>query len=76
MASKKKEKRVRNEYEEEEGGRPKKIPRTLAEKDSQKRLILVLENASLETIKVYAHFTNKTRPRYESPRKWIKQALR
>lgn len=51
MASKK-EKRVRNEYEEEEGGRPKKIPRTLAEKDSQKRLILVLENASLETIKV------------------------
>lgn len=51
MASK--EKRVRNEYEEEEeGGRPKKIPRTLAEKDSQKRLILVLENASLETIKV------------------------
>ena len=56
MASKKKEKRVRNEYEEEEeeeGGRPKKIPRTLAEKDSQKRLILVLENASLETIKVH-----------------------
>lgn len=76
MASKKKEKRVRNEYEEEEGGRPKKIPRTLAEKDSQKRLILVLENASLETIKVHVHFTNKTRPRYGSPRMEIKQALR
>ena len=55
MASKKQQrgaKRVQNEYEEEDLGRPKKIPRTLEEKDSQKRLIIVLENASLETIKV------------------------
>ena len=29
-----------------------KLPRTLAEKDLEKRLILILENASLETIKV------------------------
>lgn len=47
-----KTKRVRNDYEEEESVRPKKIPRTLAEKDSGKRLIVILENASLETIKV------------------------
>ncbi len=45
-------KRVLNDYEEEESVRPKKIPRTLAEKDSGKRLIVILENASLETIKV------------------------
>lgn len=45
--------KVRNEYEAElDTGKPKKIPRTLAEKDTQKRLIVVLENASLETIKV------------------------
>ena len=55
MSSKRKlqgSKKVQNEYEEEDLGRPKKIPRTLEEKDSQKRLIIVLENASLETIKV------------------------
>ena len=46
-------KRVRNEYDEEdEVVKPKKIPRTLVEKDSGKRLIIILENASLETIKV------------------------
>jgi len=59
MASKKQQrgaKRVQNEYEEEDLGRPKKIPRTLEEKDSQKRLIVVLENASLETIKVGRKF--------------------
>lgn len=53
MASKKKSKRVRNDYEDDPGiSRPKKIPKTLVEKDSEKRLIVVLENASLETIKV------------------------
>ncbi len=53
MASKKKAKRVRNDYEDDPGiSRPKKIPKTLVEKDSEKRLIVVLENASLETIKV------------------------
>lgn len=45
-------KRIRNDYEEEEEGRPHKIPRTLAEKTKDKRLIVVLENASLETVKV------------------------
>ena len=45
-------KRIRNDYEEEEEGKPKKIPRTLAEKTKGKRLIVVLENASLETVKV------------------------
>ncbi len=53
MASKQDKRKVRNEYEEEvDTGKPKKIPRTLAEKDAQRRLIVVLENASLETIKV------------------------
>ena len=36
-----------DEYE-----RPRKIPKTLKEKDSGKRLIVVLEKASLETVKV------------------------
>ena len=45
-------KRVRNDYEEEEDGKPKKVPRTLVEKTTEKRLIIVLENASLETVKV------------------------
>ena len=36
--------------------RPPKMPRTLAEKDSAKRLIVILENASLETVKVGAAF--------------------
>ena len=38
--------------EEVEERKPQKIPRTLAEKDRLKRLIVILENASLETIKV------------------------
>ena len=52
MTSEKSSKRVRNDYEEEEEGKPKKIPRTLAEKSNEKRLIVILENASLETVKV------------------------
>ena len=54
MSSKKKQKRVRNDYEEDLGSasKPKKIPKTLAEKDSEKRLIVILENACLETVKV------------------------
>ena len=36
-----------NEFE-----RPRKVPRTLKEKDSGKRLIVILENASLEAVKV------------------------
>ncbi|CAB4045936.1 ribosomal RNA small subunit methyltransferase NEP1-like, partial [Paramuricea clavata] len=35
-----------DEYE-----RPRKMPKTLKEKDSGKRLIVVLEKASLETVK-------------------------
>lgn len=38
--------------EESEFERPRKIPRTLQEKDNGKRLIVILENASLETVKV------------------------
>lgn len=45
-------KRVRNDYEEVEDGKPKKIPKTLAEKSKEKRLVIILENASLETVKV------------------------
>lgn len=53
MSSKKKQKRVRNDYEEDlEPAKPKKVPKTLAEKDSERRLIVILENACLETIKV------------------------
>jgi hypothetical protein len=33
-------------------GKPAKIPRTSKENDSAKRLIVILENASLETVKV------------------------
>lgn len=48
--------KIRNEYETEaDAHKPRKIPRTLSEKDTQKRLIVVLENASLEAIKVYGH---------------------
>lgn len=51
------EKRIRNDYEESgEEGRPQKIPKTLVEKDTQKRLIVILERANLETIKVCALF--------------------
>lgn len=45
-------KRVRNDYEEEERSQPAKIPRTLVERDREKRLVVILENASLETVKV------------------------
>ena len=46
-------KRLKNNYEEdEEKARPKKIPKTLVQKDSQKRLIVILERANLETVKV------------------------
>jgi hypothetical protein len=41
--------------EEENGGEKIKLPnflRTLHERDQEKRLIVVLENASLETVKV------------------------
>ena len=38
--------------QEEEYERPRKMPRTLKEKDSGKRLIVILERASLETVKV------------------------
>ena len=38
--------------EESEFERPRKIPKTLKEKDSGKRLIVILEKASLETVKV------------------------
>lgn len=38
--------------EESEFERPRKIPRTLKEKDTGKRLIVVLEKASLEAVKV------------------------
>ena len=35
-----------------EGEPPHKIPRVLKEKDRSKRLIIILEHASLETVKV------------------------
>lgn len=38
--------------DEDEGPTPNKMPRTVRAKDQQKRLIVVLENASLETVKV------------------------
>ncbi|EGD82409.1 C2f protein [Salpingoeca rosetta] len=38
--------------EEEESYRPPKLPKTLHEKDSAKRLVVVLEGASLESVKV------------------------
>ena len=40
-----------NEFE-----RPRKIPKTLKEKDSGKRLIVILENASLETVKARTEY--------------------
>lgn len=41
-----------NEFE-----RPRKVPRTLKEKDSGKRLIVILEKASLEAVKVGENLT-------------------
>ena len=45
-------KRLHNSYDDEDSDRPRKIPKTLVEKDSQKRLIVILEKANLETCKV------------------------
>lgn len=43
----------RKPAEDEEGSyRPPKLPKTQAEKEVAKRLIIVLEQASLETVKV------------------------
>ncbi len=54
--SEKKRKRITNDYETElDTSKPRKIPRTLTEKDGEKRLIVILENASLETVKVLNH---------------------
>jgi len=39
-------------YEEDEDEKPRKVPKLLKDKDSQPRVIVVLENASLETVKV------------------------
>ena len=53
MSGRKGKRKSANDYESElDSHKPKKIPRTLAEKDKQKRLIVVLEKSSLETIKV------------------------
>ncbi|KAL5466726.1 hypothetical protein EMCRGX_G030874 [Ephydatia muelleri] len=49
-------KRVHNNYEDDDEGKASKIPKTLAEKDSTKRLIVILEKASLETVKVGKKF--------------------
>lgn len=38
--------------EEDEYEKPRKIPKTLKEKDTGKRLIVILEKASLEAVKV------------------------
>jgi hypothetical protein len=38
--------------EEDDYEKPRKIPRTLKEKDSGRRLIIVIEKASLEAVKV------------------------
>lgn len=38
--------------EEDDYEKPRKIPRTLKEKDSGKRLIVVIEKASIEAVKV------------------------
>jgi len=42
--------------DEDEGPTPNKMPRTVRAKDQQKRLIVVLENASLETVKAGKSF--------------------
>ena len=46
-----------NEYE-----RPRKIPKTLKEKDTGKRLIVILEKASLEAVKVLLRIENLVLP--------------
>ena len=37
---------------EEDDSHPAKLPKTLQERETSKRLIVVLENASLESVKV------------------------
>jgi rRNA small subunit pseudouridine methyltransferase Nep1 len=50
-------KRIHNNYSEnEDSHKPQKIPKTLVEKDNQKRLIIILEKANLETIKIGQNF--------------------
>ena len=49
-----------NEFE-----RPRKVPRTLKEKDSGKRLIVILENASLEAVKVGENPTCRLNTRHK-----------
>lgn len=52
-SGRKTKRKLANEYESVfDSHKPQKIPRTLAEKDKQKRLVVILEKASLETIKV------------------------
>ena len=41
-----------NESSDDEGPQPAKVPRVSKSKDREKRLIVILENASLETVKV------------------------
>lgn len=52
MSGKEAPKRLHNSYDEVDDDRPRKIPKTLVEKDSQRRLIVILEKANLETVKV------------------------
>ena len=49
-----------NEFE-----RPRKVPRTLKEKDSGKRLIVILEKASLEAVKVGENLICRVIARYK-----------
>lgn len=49
-----------NEFE-----RPRKVPRTLKEKDSGKRLIVILEKASLEAVKVGENLTCRLNTRHK-----------
>lgn len=46
--------RRRPAEDEEDSYRPPKLPKTQGEKDSARRLIVVLEQASLETVKVWS----------------------
>ena len=41
-----------NGSSDDEGPQPPKVPRVSKSKDREKRLIVILENASLETVKV------------------------
>ena len=50
--------------EDNEFERPRKIPKTLKEKDTGKRLIVILEKASLETVKVLIRIQHLILARY------------